>query len=314
MLQQARVLQQLLMRPKDVALRRVGCVIAQPLQLIGRPGQRVLQRGVFALRLAGIFVHLQRAVRHLHHVTERRTGGGAHAAQHIRHPVMGDGVGIWGQHHVLNLFATALAQQLGQLAQGRLGIRPRRTEVNAVCIRGLQRHDRHQRLGIGAVVLAMQLNTCRKAFRRLGQHPGRSRMQAIGVGQQHGLRTQHRTVFMTGCPIAFTRVHLHVQKRLPGLDVRLAVRQRLKTLPADHQHQRQQTAGMQRQVVGIELNQRLPGLNPLAFLNLRDKTFALKVHRVQPNVQQHLHTAVVGDAQGMPRVLQVADHPGQRGA
>ena len=65
---------------------------------------------------------------------------------------------------------------------------------------------------------------------------------------------------------------------------------------------------------GQAITDLIAGTVPLAFLNLRDKTFALKVHRVQPNVQQHLHTAVVGDAQGMPRVLQVADHPGQRGA
>ena len=314
MLHQTRVLQQLLMSPKDLTLRRTCCVIAQALQLNGRTVQRVLQRRMLALCLAGLFDHLQRALCHVHHIPIRRTRGGAHPAQHIRHLIIGDGLWVRSQHHALNLFAASLCQQLGQLTDGRVGIRPRSTEVNAVCIRGLQRHDRYQRLGVGAVVLAMQLNTRSKTFCSLSQNRSRTRMQAVGVGQQHGLRMQHWTIFMAGGRRLRPCFHVHVQHRLTGLDLHPAVRQRLNRFAADDQHQRQQTARMKRQVIGIKLDQRLPGLNTLAVFHLRDETFALKVHRVQANVQQHLHAAVMGDAQGMPGVLHVSDDARQRGA
>ena len=71
---------------------------------------------------------------------------------------------------------------------------------------------------------------------------------------------------------------------------------------------------MLRDVIGIKLDQRLPGHHLLAFLNQAGEALAAEVYRVQTNVQQHLHPAGIGNAHGMPGVLQVADHTGQRRA
>lgn len=105
-----------------------------------------------------------------------------------------------------------------------------------------------------------------------------------------------------------------MQQRLAHLHRATARCQPHKRLAADHQHQGQQTARIERHVVGIKLDQRLPDLDPLAFLDQTGEALASQVHRVQANMHQHLHAVVAGDADRMPGVLDIADHPGQRRA
>ena len=69
---------------------------------------------------------------------------------------------------------------------------------------------------------------------------------------------------------------------------------------------------MQGDRVCVELDQRLPRRHPLPRFDQGREALASQVHRIQPDMQQHLHPVVPGDADGVPGVLQVADHPGQR--
>ena len=82
-------------------------------------------------------------------------------------------------------------------------------------------------------------------------------------------------------------------------------------LGADHQHQRQQAARMHGDMVGIELDQRLAGLDTLVFFDQRGESLAGQVHGVQADMQQDLRAALMGNGDGVATGLQVADHARQ---
>ena len=55
----------------------------------------------------------------------------------------------------------------------------------------------------------------------------------------------------------------------------------------------------------------MPGLDPLTLDHQGIKACAAEVYGVEADVQQHLHTRVMGDAERMTGVLPITDHPGQ---
>ncbi|MNV06952.1 hypothetical protein D3C71_973540 [compost metagenome] len=158
----------------------------------------------------------------------------------------------------------------------------------------------------------MQANACRKTFRRLRKDRRRPRVQAIGVGQVDRFGEQRFALLLRN---AGTRIAEAQAQHGLGTRHQTIVRcQQAEGLATDQQHQGQQAAGMQGYIVGIELDQRLSGLDTLALLDQGAEPLTRQVHGVQTNVQQHLYAAVIGDADRMTTVLKVADHAGQRRA
>ena len=192
-----------------------------------------------------------------------------------------------------------------------LGILASGADLHHIAVAGLQGHDRDQRFGVDALLVFVQLDGGRKTLGRLGKHRRRAGVQAVRVGQRNGQRKQRVT--LTGrLRHRSLRRRAHTQQRLASLDQHFAARHVGNAFTADHQHQGEQAACMLRDVVGIKFDQRLPGYDLLAFLNQAGEALAAEVYRVQTNVQQHLHPAGIGNAHGMPGVLQIADYTGQR--
>ncbi|MNF71709.1 hypothetical protein D3C84_536650 [compost metagenome] len=178
---------------------------------------------------------------------------------------------------------------------------------------GLQCHDRHQGFRIRTLLLFMQVNACRETFRRLGEHRRRTGVQAVRVGQRHRFGEQRLALFshrLIRCQLD----RIQTEQRLTTVYPPGFRRQPSERLTADHQHQGQQAACIQRNKISIELNQRLPDGNLLPLLHQPREPLSCKVHRVEPDVHQHLHAIFIGDADRMPTGLHIADHPCQRRA
>ncbi len=84
----------------------------------------------------------------------------------------------------------------------------------------------------------------------------------LALGNVNGLENSRIALLLV---LGFNRLGWRqAQQRLAQRD-RAAHASKRKRLAADHQHQGQQAPGIERYVVGVELDQRLPGLHPLAF-------------------------------------------------
>ena len=192
---QGRVFEQFLVGAEDLGLGTAGRLGLQRLQrLVCRP-QATGQCGTFEGFSRTGFGNLKRWLSHLDNLAERRTRRRADASQYGGRRRRRSGLADFLDRYRQRL-ATAVEQQRHQRLDRRLGIFPRRAHLHAVALGGLQRHDRHKRLGIGAQGLLVQENAGTEPLRRLGKHRRRAGVQAAGIGQCHWLGKQRIALFL----------------------------------------------------------------------------------------------------------------------
>jgi hypothetical protein len=75
----------------------------------------------------------------------------------------------------------------------------------------------------------------------------------------------------------------------------------------------QQAAGLAADLVKVEADHRLAGLNHLALADQRGEALALQHHGIKADMDQHLKPVGIGDSHCMPGPVQLGDPPGNRG-
>ena len=187
----------------------------------------------------------------------------------------------------------------GKRGQGLGGARPLGFQHQLVPETDVQGHDRDQALGVGYAAAAAQAYRAGKALGFLRQHrrgPG-VKTGGIGYGQFAGGYRPAGALF--GARALFRlkqQLQQHVASRphLAG-----GVFHGGDKVHVHRQHLSHQAAGFGGHQVGVELQQRLPGLHTVSRADLQFKPFAFELHGVHAHVDHQFHALHAAQGEGV---------------
>ena len=317
--QQVGIVQQFLMGGEDGGL--VGGALAvqarlQGFQLHRGLIDRLVQPVALPLRVAlGGFVNLNLLMPNLEHLADRQSWRCGHAEQQVRvfraRARRGRGAGRdfdAGRRGrgLATLVAQTFPEQRGQRLDRRLGVVALGDQDYFIALADFQTHDGDHALGIGLSIAFLDADVGLEFLGEVGQHRRRAGVQAGGIGDHNrfggdgfgrlgrGFRLgagqgQFENDIPTGGDGAGTRG----EGRHP--------------LAVGDDDLGEQALGVGGDVIGVEVDQGVAGLDRVACLDLGGEAAALEADGVEADVHQHFDALRRGDGDGVAGRVQLYD-------
>ena len=309
--QQVGVVQQFLMGGEDGGL--VGGALTVQARLQGfqlHVGliDRLVQPVALLLRIAlGGFVDLNLLMPDLEHFADRQPWRGGHTEQQVRvfrtRARGGRGAGRnfdagRGRRGFATFVAQPFPQQRGQRFDRCFGVVTLGGQGHFVAVADFQTHDRDHALGVDRLIAFLDADLGLELLGEIGQHRRRAGVQAGGVGDHNRFGGDGFDRLGHGFRLGAGQGQFqnHVAAGGDGAGTRGEGRHPLAVGDNDLG---EQALGVRGDVIGVEINQGVAGLDRIARLDLRSEAAALQADGVETDVHQHFDALRGGDSDGM---------------